>query len=157
MTDELKKDFTLRISNANRSELLVIVFEMLLVYLDDAKTALSTGDEVAFKEGIRKTKGCFDELINGLDSQYEISQDLFAIYAFCIKELVKAEIGKNADKLEDVRKLIIPIKESFEEVAKTDKSEALMANTQSVVAGYTYGKNDISEAVNTDSNRGFLA
>lgn len=157
MTDEQKKGFTLRISEANKSELVVITFDMLLVYLEDAMAELKEGKEAEFKRSISKAKGCFDELINGLDSKYEIAQDLFSLYSFCIKELVQAELKKDEEKLEGVRSIIIPIKESFEEVAKTDTSESLMSNTQSVVAGYTYGKNDVNATTTGSNNRGFLA
>ena len=37
MTKEMKQNYTLRISQANKSELVVIVYEMLLTYIEDAK------------------------------------------------------------------------------------------------------------------------
>ena len=50
--------------------------------------------------------------------------------------------------------------ESFREVAKTDKSEPVMGNTQQVYAGIIYGKGlSLDETlINPDSeNRGFRA
>ena len=40
MRDEQKKEFTGRIVNANRSELVVIKYEMMFAYMDDAAKAL---------------------------------------------------------------------------------------------------------------------
>ena len=34
MTKEMKQNYTLRISQANKSELVVIVYEMLLTYIE---------------------------------------------------------------------------------------------------------------------------
>ena len=36
MTKELKQQFTLRISQANKSQLVVILYEMMITYLDEA-------------------------------------------------------------------------------------------------------------------------
>ena len=55
MTKEMKQNYTLRISQANKSELVVIVYEMLLTYIEDAKAAhakalryRSAGQKAAF-------------------------------------------------------------------------------------------------------------
>ena len=41
MTDEVRKNFTMRITQANQSGLVVILYEMYLAYLDDARQAMS--------------------------------------------------------------------------------------------------------------------
>jgi len=43
MTKELKQEYTLRISRANKSELVVILYEMLIDYIDEAKENLDKG------------------------------------------------------------------------------------------------------------------
>ena len=40
MTDEKKQQFLLRISQANKTEMIVILYEMFLIYLKDAEEAL---------------------------------------------------------------------------------------------------------------------
>ena len=40
MTKECRQQFTLRITQANKTELIVILYEMILTYLDDAERAL---------------------------------------------------------------------------------------------------------------------
>ena len=40
MTKECKQQFTLRITQANKTELIVILYEMLLAYTQDAKISL---------------------------------------------------------------------------------------------------------------------
>ncbi len=37
MTKELKQEYTLRISQANKTQMVVLIYEMLLTYLDDVK------------------------------------------------------------------------------------------------------------------------
>ena len=41
MTDDLKQAFTLRISQANKSQMVVILYEMLLAYVQDAEVAIN--------------------------------------------------------------------------------------------------------------------
>ena len=158
MTDEQKRSFTLRISQANRSKLVVIVYEMLLVYTLDARAAIENSNDDELKESIRKAKGCIDELINGLDESYDISKDLFNLYAYIIKEFVRAQMKHSTEALDNIVTVVTPLKDSFAKISQSDDSEPLMSNTQSVVAGYTYGRGDVNEAVDNDAaNRGFFA
>jgi flagellar protein FliS len=72
MTRECKQQFTLRISQANSTELIVILYEMLLCYLEESKGALNADNEAEFKEAIRKSRGCLNELMGSLNMEYEI-------------------------------------------------------------------------------------
>ena len=51
MDAEKKQEFTRRISQSNRSELVVIQYEILDTYLADAQTAHEEGDYEAFAGG----------------------------------------------------------------------------------------------------------
>ena len=52
--------------------------------------------------------------------------------------------------------MIKNLHDSYESVADADDSEPLMKNAQSVVAGMTYGKNQILEESTSDiSSRGY--
>ena len=44
MTSELKQQFTLKISQANKTRLVVILYEMMLVYIEEARQANEAGD-----------------------------------------------------------------------------------------------------------------
>lgn len=44
MTRELKQEYTLRITQANKTQLITILYEMALLYVDEAKAALAAGD-----------------------------------------------------------------------------------------------------------------
>ena len=50
MTKECKQQFTLRITQANPTQMIVILYEMLLCYLDEAKEAQ---DRIEQKEAVR--------------------------------------------------------------------------------------------------------
>ena len=66
MTRELKQQYTLRISQANKTQMVVILYEMLLIYIEEARMAHGQEDRAGFKEGIRKARGCVKELMESL-------------------------------------------------------------------------------------------
>ena len=65
MTKECKQQFTLRITQANATQLVVILYEMTLQYLADAEQA---AEDAQFLEAVRKTRGCINELLNSLQA-----------------------------------------------------------------------------------------
>ena len=56
MTRELKQEYTRKITQANKSQLITILYEMLLIYVEEAADAHEKEDRGGFREGIRKAK-----------------------------------------------------------------------------------------------------
>lgn len=169
MTDELKQAFTLRISQANKSQMVVILYEMILAYVQDAEAAINAihkkneakqpilDDKIALKEAIRKARGCNCELMESLDLEYEVAGRLLSLYTYVNRELIMSEIRRSEENLEHVERVIKPLLKAYREVAKSDTDSPIMTNTQSVVVGLTYGPSSVSETVTgQEANRGFL-
>ena len=158
MTKECKQQFTLRITQANKTEMIVILYEMLLTYLGDAEDALTQEDLTAFYDAIRKVRGCLEELIASLYLNCELGIRLFSLYQYCNRELIKADARKKREPLEHVRSVIEKLRDAYRELAKQDESGPVMQNSQTVYAGLTYGKNSLSENMaDQGTNRGFRA
>lgn len=159
MTDELKKSYQLRITQANKTELIVILYEMLLSFADDAEEALKNDfNRDDFKKASNGIAGCIRELKSSLNFDIELSGSLYSLYDYVSGELEKCELKRDITFLDNIRKTIVPLKDAFAQIAKQDDSEPLMENTQQVVAGYTYGPSSVNEAVNDQgANRGFFA
>ena len=155
MTNDKKQTYTLRISSANRTELVEILYEMLLDYVEDATKAIIEDNRNDIREAIRKCRGCLRELTDSVNEQNELCGNFLSLYAYVNKELTFAEIKKDNTRLENVRTVILPLKTTYEELSKQDESESIMSNTQKVVAGYTYSKNNINETLADQNNRGF--
>lgn len=157
MTKEQKQQFTLRITQANKTELIVILYDMLLAYIDDAKKAHAEQNRVAFHDAIRKIRGCNQELIASLNLEYEPAMNLLSLYIYVNRELVHADVRSDTEALEHVAMVISGLKEAYEIIASKDKSGAVMQNTQTIYAGLTYGKGDLTENMaDQGMNRGFL-
>lgn len=158
MTKECKQQFTLRITQANKTELIVILYEMILEYIKEAKAALANQEILEFREALRKVRGCLRELNLSLNLDYELAGRLLSLYMYCNRELTKADIRKEEEPIEHVSMVISKLLEAYRELAKQDTSAAVMQNSQTVYAGLTYDKNSLSENMTDQgANRGFRA
>ena len=156
MTKELKQEYTLRITQANKTQLITILYEMVLIYIDEAEAALSEDDRAEYKSAIRKIRGCMNELTASLNLEYDLTQNLLQLYLYVNRELVQASVHYDKDNLEHVRLVIGELQKAYKKIEDQDVSGPVMGNTQTVYAGLTYGRNTLTENI-TDpaSNRGF--
>ncbi|MDE6129941.1 MAG: flagellar protein FliS [Lachnospiraceae bacterium] len=158
MTRECKQQFTLRITQANKTELIVILYEIVLAYMEDAEEALEAGNITEFREALRKMRSCFGELIASLNLDYELAARLLSLYLYCNRELTKADARKEKEPLMHIRSVINKLLEAYRELAGQDTSGPVMQNSQTVYAGLTYGKNSLAENLTDQgTNRGFRA
>lgn len=156
MTKELKQEYTLRISQANKTQLITILYEMTLLYIDEAEEALEGEDKTLFKGAIRKIRGCINELTASLNFEYELAGNLLQLYLYVNRELVKASSHFDRENLEHVRLVIEQLHKAYAQIEGQDQSGPVMGNTQTVYAGLTYGRNTLTENIaDSVSNRGF--
>ena len=71
MDRQLKQQFTLRITQANKTELCVILYEMFMTYCSDAICNQEQGDLKEFRLNIQRARGCLKELMGSLHFEYE--------------------------------------------------------------------------------------
>lgn len=157
MQKEKLQEFTLRITQSNRSELVVVIYEIIETYLEEGKNAFAAGKIPEYKESLRKARQFVGELMESLDFQYEISYQLASLYLYASKMLVRADIKKDPGLLEGVEIVINGLHKSFARVAEQDTSGPVMGNTQQVYEGFTYGKDSMNAVFQDGSgNRGFM-
>lgn len=157
MDKEKKQEFTVRITNANRSELVVVLYDMILTYLQDGEAFLKDGKQEEFCNEMKKAQDCVKELISALDKQYEISSQLARLYLYVNRTLAKVMVKPDGGLLASAENVIKGLRESFQEIAKQDDSPALMGNAQEIYAGLTYGKNSLNENISDEGgSRGFF-
>lgn len=157
MTSEVKQQFTLRITQANSTEMVVILYEMLLCYLDEGEEAYRANDRFAFHEALRKSRGCINELLHSLNMEYEPAPALLQLYFFCIRRLAVCEVKNSNQCFGEIRKIIKPLCDAYEELSKQNTQGPVMNNSQTVYSGLTYGRNLLSEDMaDNGSNRGML-
>lgn len=157
MTDELKKQYTRRITTANKTELIVILYEMILTYIEEAKEKKEEENRAGYSDAIRKIRGCIQELVGSLHLEYNLAKNLLQLYLYISRELVKADVKFTLEPLNHIEKVISGLQEAYVVLAAKDTSGPVMENAQAVYAGMTYGKTDLTENMTDQgANRGFL-
>lgn len=159
MKQEKLNAYSTRITQANKSELVVISYEIIIDSFLSAKEAFADKDWISYEKDLKRVQKLFNELIGTLDFSFEISGQLMEVYRFCSKTTVEALFQRKIDKLDHLISVIDKIKIAFEEVAKQDNSGSLMKNTQTLYAGLTYGKGSLNEVLmnQNETERGFMA
>jgi len=155
MKSELKKEFAMRISQANNVQMIIIGYEMAETYLQDAMD--SKEDEASYVGNIELASKCIDELKANLHYEYEPAKALKDLYVYMKAKLRDAKYDKKYEALAEVKGHLASLREAYESVKDADTSAPLMSNTQSVVTGITYGRNQVLDELSNDSgNRGYL-
>lgn len=159
MKQDKIKSYTARVAQANRSELVVISYEIILDSIEEAKAAYGRDDLDAYVKELKRVQKVLNELMGSLDYKYEVSIHLRSLYVFANKQVVSASFSKDVELLNRVTPIIEKLLAAFSEVAKEDTSHAVMENSQTLYAGLTYGRNALDEVlVNVnESKRGFRA
>ena len=158
MTREQKQEFTLRISRANPTEMVAILYKMLECYVQDAGAALEKEDGTDVRESLRRAKNCLGELRSSLDMRYEPAPALLSLCGYCIRRLTSAELRNKREPLEEVGQIAKRLGEAYGQIASQNKAGSVMNNSQTVYAGLTYGRNTLTENMaDQGTNRGMYA
>ena len=159
MKKEAIRDFTVRVTQASPSELTVILYEMILAEIKEAKEAYESGDLTAFDKELKLAQKYITELQASLDFHYKISYDLLSLYLFVNKRIITAIIRREPSTLDSAESIMKKLLVGFEGVSGADKRGPVMRNTQQLYAGLTYGKGHLNETYidPSNKNRGFIA
>lgn len=155
MTKEELRDYGVKVTQASRTELLVLTYDLTIRYIEDAIEELQAGNDKEFRNCLKHARAFINELSSALDMQYKVSANLLSLYIFMDKVIVKADIRKETDELIRIIQMLKKLQNAFEEAKKSDASGPVMENTQQVYAGLTYSKSALNEDIYLDSNRGF--
>ena len=155
MTKDRIQEYTLKITNASPTGIIVILYDLAIEYMEEAKKCFNENDHEGAKVQCTNAGRVLGDLISSLDFSYGISFPLFRIYEYVSKEVSMAVIKNDGSSLGECIRLLLSLKDSFEQVAKQDTTGPAMNNAETVYAGLTYGKGMLNESTAGTSNRGF--
>ncbi len=158
MQKEAVQAFTARITQASKSELIVILYEMILTEIKEAEEAFERKDMEAFDKELKQAQKYLGELRAALDYRYKLAYDLASLYQYINERIINAMIRKKPDSLKSAVSVLQKLLIGFEGVSREDTSGPMMRNTQQLYAGLTYGKGTLNETYidPNDGNRGFI-
>jgi flagellar protein FliS len=159
MQKEAIHAFTARITQASKTELTVITYEMALTEIKEAKDAYEIGNISIFNRELGRAKDFIGELMAALDYQYTLSYDLLSLYLYVNKRIITAMFKKDPAFLDSAESVLKKLLNGFERVSREDTSGPVMKNTQKLYAGLTYSKGKLNETyIDSDNrSRGFIA
>ena len=156
MTAEQKKEFTRKITQANSAQLIVILYDIALVYVKDAIAFMDKNDMVNAKVQADFAKKSVEEMIHNLHFEYEIAKSLHQIYLSMKKSLRDGILDEKKELLVSVQNNLQKLRDAYAQIVSSDESAPVMSHAQSVVAGLTYGRNSLNENLtDAGSDRGF--
>ena len=133
----------MRIAHAGIGELTVIMLDMETQWIEDALQAANRNEFVACVE---KAQAVQVELMNVINVKSTVGYDVYSIFAFINKELIRAKIKCEPLDILRCKNMLVKLHKSFTEVAKTDQSGPVMASGEKVYAGLTYGASGLVES-----------
>lgn len=152
-------EFTVRVTQASKTELVVIMYDILLSDIVEARNQLSMGNKDEYQKELKHACRIINELMATLNYTIEMSRDLLSLYSFANKRIILAMMKKDTTLLDGVESIINDLRAAFAEISKQDFTGPVMENTQQVYAGLTYGRGTLNESFYNlnGQNRGFKA
>lgn len=159
MTQDQIQTYTLRVSQASPCELVVIMYDIILDDVKNARAAKTAGNQKQYQDDLTHAGKFVNELMGALDFSQPISFRLMSLYIYVNKMIVQARVSGKWDSLNDVELVIEKLRAGFDGIKDQDTTGPVMQNVQQVYAGLTYGKGKLNETyLNAqDYNRGFKA
>lgn len=158
MDSEKTKMYAARVCQANRSELVVIIYELMLDSIGEAREAFERGEEETAITELKRAQGCLQEMRGSLDFQYGVSHRLVKLYRYVNEQFAHSITRRRDVNLDSCERVLQGLMSGFSEVAKQDTSNPVMGGSQQVYAGLTYGRGSLNEiAVDARSaGKGFV-
>lgn len=159
MTKEQIKEFTLRTTQANHSGLILVMFDVEHVYLQDAISAFEQGDMDGYNKNIELARKVLNELMASFNMMDLLGRRVVVILRFIYKKLVESIVKRKPQELDRCMNMMDNLRSSFVPLHEKDDEGPIMKNTHQVYAGLTYGKGVLNESIEgmNYSSRGFKA
>ena len=115
MTKEQIREYTLKITNASPTGIIVIMYDLAIDYIREAQKCFDANDHEGARSSCTNAGRVLGDLISSLDFTYEISFPLFRIYEFISKEVSMSVIKNDGSALASCIKLLGSLKDIDED------------------------------------------
>lgn len=112
---------TQSINTMTRGEMLLLLYDELLKRLGRAEIALEDKNYELFDQSVQRAKDIVKYLSATLNPEYGISVQLRRMYDFFSYELNRIQIGRQRNVIEELKPLIIELRDAFKEADKKSK------------------------------------
>ena len=135
-----------RVASANDAQLVAIVYEGLIDYLNESIDNIKKSDNQGLNASINKCREILAELIATMSGDSEISMNYKSIYMYVNELITKAHISRDTEKLEEAVKVVTPLYEGWRELGEKLFKESVATGAASqAVSGITYGNGYLND------------
>jgi flagellar protein FliS len=114
------------VMTASPEQLVVMLYDGAIRFLRQSAEAMRAGKREQSRNRMRRAEEVIDELNWSLDMSHgEVPQGLRSIYLFAKRQLVRANIDGDADRIDGVGRMLADLRESW--VAIAERAEAARA------------------------------
>ena len=106
------------INTMTKGEQLVLLFDEVVKNFKKSEIAIETKNYELLDVSIQKATDIVRYLISILDRSIPISNELYRMYDFFLYEFNRIKAGRNADVIEEVKELVIEMRDAFREADK---------------------------------------
>ena len=145
MTDEQMNAYKMRITQAGIAEMTLIMLEMEMQWMEEALMAYDKKEMSVFLDCVSKAQSTQVELMNVLNMENPVAVEVYSVFVFINKQLIRSKIKQEPLDLERCKGLLEKYHKSFKEIAKTDTAGPVMQQSEKVYAGLTYGTGGLVE------------
>lgn len=111
-----------QVNTATKEELTLILYEGGIRFLNQAIVAIEKGEVIKANSLIIKVEDIVREFQITLDHQYEISEQLDALYDYMHRRLVEGNLNKDVEILNEVLGMFREFRDTWREAMKLAKA-----------------------------------
>ena len=111
-----------KITMASPAELTLMLYDGAIKFCNIAIVAIENKDYVKANTNIQKAERIIGEFQATLDFKYEVAKDFDNVYSYLMQRLIKANMKKDIEILEEVLKHLRTMRDTWKEVMQLNKN-----------------------------------
>jgi flagellar protein FliS len=116
------------VATASPGQLLVMLYDRLVVDLTQAEEALRAGDAPTASDRLMHAQDIVSELRSSLDlTAWDGAPGLAQLYGFLFTQLIKANVRRDADLVVECRQMVEPLRDAWREALVATRTAAMAA------------------------------
>ena len=115
------------IMTASAVDLIIMLYDALKKNIILGKRGILKNDVDSAHKHLIKAQEIVAALINSLDMNYQISEELLALYEFLLRSMGEANMRKDAEMLEPLTEIVDELRSAWNEIRMTNRGSAYLS------------------------------
>lgn len=119
-------------------EMLIKLYEAIILNMNLAINSISEKDIASTNQALQKSQKILNYLTATLDRQYPISDNLAALYDFFNRQLIAANVKKDASLIHELIPMVEQLRDAFiqgDKLSRIENSQTISSGSRFAVSG----------------------